>query len=398
MGSRRDKDGGPREESQGSPSVMVLGGLWFALCSTLVWTRFENINVFFSFVTAIACRAICGALIRNQGLASSLVGCVYSLLHSVLTLATWVAHSAWVEDALLVSSTGYVCMTLFDQMMSGLMRDRVDEIMIKDNAVMLSLLTAQYHRELRLPYMSLISLTFLHHLWFHALDAYIEIFERPSSFPTKLPRSHLALSAKRLPYAAASRAVLVLFQGIPRSIALLSLLRDSWGIPGFLAKFDTVEIVGSALGVMLLNVLAVSALEANSYLSLDSHGRQRKGALSKKRRLWTIAGKTYDLSSFVPKHPGGEASILLGQEYARLRLLLLRCLFFTTHNASQHQHHHHQKIHISTYAPLLDIYASLLTPPHTINLTFSSCLIPHTTPHHTTPHHSPHLTSPPHRK
>mmetsp|Transcript_10554 Transcript_10554/g.25783 ORF Transcript_10554/g.25783 Transcript_10554/m.25783 type:complete len:856 (-) Transcript_10554:192-2759(-) len=228
----------PPVPSSRSPQLSTLGltVVWVALCSTLVWTRFENIIVFASFCIAIVARAVVGAAtqllhplpntkdedsIKLSGtsrkarvkLAGAVVGVLYAALHSALLVGIVTARSndltKGFEYFLLSSAAGYLCMTLFDRLMHGLVDTRAALVEVVDAALLLTLLTAQFHRGFRIPGAVLIYLSF------------------PSSLCTRLleVKSHFQGGPRSNDEGLViARASLLMLKVLPRTLLLVDLV------------------------------------------------------------------------------------------------------------------------------------------------------------------------------
>jgi len=287
-----------------SGSAMLVG-IWFILCSLMVWTRRENVVIFLSFCCAVGIRYVVGFLLSDARLSSVATGFAYSCIHATLTIgmvASYVfgegQYEGSLEYVLIVSSLGYLCMELFDKVMSGLVNDRLSFVAVNDSAILLSLLTAQFHREYRVPCVVLIYSTFIDHLFIYG-----------RGLAEQLERLHNGKIISEATLTTLTRASKLLFLAIPRMFLVVWVFRDIVFSRGYvLRRFrGGVEFIGSALAISLLNVTALYSL-----LSI-SDSVQKQSTKIKQRKLWKIANRWFDLSTYVKRHPGGKAAILLGQ-------------------------------------------------------------------------------------
>eukprot|EP00466_Bigelowiella_natans_P001997 jgi/Bigna1/142240/aug1.68_g16948 len=266
-------------------STFALGLVWVALCTTLVLSRHEDIKVFISFLIAISVRITAWGLLSlsscfrnkfksktpetqtdNQILECSLVGAFYATILSSLALLLCVGEMGIVnleeesefgtlvkmaEHWLLICSTGYLCMYLFDQLMNGLVVDSLARMHVVDSGILLSTLTAQFHRDFRIPLAPLLYSTFFHHLFLHIRNIRNLLSPSPSLRNAEEQRINTRIS-------------LLLFKGIPRMMLLVQfgiaslsfvlgekhrLFRES--------RMNTVEVIGTMASLVLLNAAAV---------------------------------------------------------------------------------------------------------------------------------------------
>merc|ERR1719506_1835467 len=91
-------------------------------------------------------------------------------------------------------------------------------------------------------------------------------------------------------------AIQVVFDTIATPVAWLLFTQDALLISGALA--------------LALYALIVFGTVLENYCSTPT---ERSEAEEKRRSLWTVHGKRYDLSSFMDRHPGGPEALALGR-------------------------------------------------------------------------------------